>query len=155
MEVTTHMHANRIGHYRKNDIATADRKRLLIICYDTLIANLKLARSNLLEKKYDAKAKNITKSNEIITVLMEALDFEKGGTIANNLEAIYNYMLRRILHADVNRDINALDEIIGIAEELRGAWKQIFYEKRQAKNDYRIPNALESEMVTRNANSFA
>lgn len=147
------MYGNRIGNYQKNDIVTADPKRLVIICYGALIANLKLAKSSMLEKSYETKTKAITKSNEIIIVLMEGLDFEKGGAISINLDAIYNYMLRRILHADVNLDIEALDEIIGIAEELGDSWKQIFGKKQQANGDYHIPATPDA--IPRRAESVA
>ncbi|MEJ2658585.1 MAG: flagellar protein FliS, partial [Desulfobacterales bacterium] len=58
-----------------------------------------------------------------------SLDFEKGGAIAGNLNSLYNYMIRRILNADVNRDIEAIDEVIGMLEELRSAWQSIYMQK--------------------------
>ena len=35
-------------------------------------------------------------------------------------------MLRRILHADVKKDISAIDEVIGMLNELKSAWEEIF-----------------------------
>src|SRR3989339_125114 len=99
------MYGNRIGAYRKNDVITADSKTLVVMCYDALITNLKLAKVKYSEKEYEAKEKAVTKSMNVITALMEALDFAKGGQIAKNLDAIYSYMLRRITYADVNRDM--------------------------------------------------
>ncbi|RJQ51090.1 MAG: flagellar export chaperone FliS [Desulfobacteraceae bacterium] len=124
------MYGNRIGAYRKNDVITADSKTLVVMCYDALITNLKLAKVKYSEKEYEAKEKAVTKSMNVITALMEALDFAKGGQIAKNLDAIYSYMLRRITYADVNKDMAVFDELIRIAEELGGAWKEIFGKNR-------------------------
>jgi len=120
------MYENRVGAYRKNDIVTADPKRLVLMCYDALITNLKLVKARYLEEEYEAKAKAITKSMNVINVLMEGLNFEKGGQIAKNLDAIYAYMLRRIIYAEAHKDLTVFDELINIAEELGSAWKEIF-----------------------------
>jgi flagellar protein FliS len=77
------------------------------------------------EKDYEAKCKALTKAMNIIDELLYSLDFEKGGSIAGNLRALYNYMTNRILQSDVNRDIEGIDEVIGILTELLSAWKEI------------------------------
>ncbi|MBA4323355.1 MAG: hypothetical protein C0408_11115, partial [Odoribacter sp.] len=48
-----------------------------------------------------------------------------GGDISRRLQAIYNYVTVRILQADLNRDFDGFDEVIGIMTELLSAWKQI------------------------------
>ena len=134
------MYENRIGAYRKNDVVTADPKRLVLMCYDALITNLKLVKVRYSEKEFEAKDKAISKSMKILNALMEGLDFEKGGQIAANLDAIYAYMLRRITYADVHGDLTIFDELIRIAEELGGAWKEIFNgEKRPNGDDRTVP----------------
>ena len=133
------MYGNRVGAYRKNDIVTADPKRLVLMCYDALITNLKLAKARYLEKEYEAKEKALTKSMNVINVLMESLDFEKGGQISKNLDAIYAYMLRRITYADTHKDLAGFDELINIAEELGGAWKEIIDGRKGTAAD-KTPN---------------
>ena len=57
--------------------------------------------------------------------LQGALDFEKGGELATNLNDLYNYVTRRLLHINLRNDLVALDEIYGIMTEIREAWKQV------------------------------
>jgi len=113
--------------YQRTKVVTADPKRLVIMCYEEAIKNLKTARAKYLGGEYEAKGRAIQKAQDIISELKGALDFEKGGEIAKNLEALYNYMLRRTLEGDVKGDMNAIEEIEGILEELKGAWETIFY----------------------------
>ncbi|MBW1739573.1 MAG: flagellar protein FliS [Deltaproteobacteria bacterium] len=36
-------------------------------------------------------------------------------------------MTRRVLQADVKRDVKGLDEVAGMLEELKEAWEEAFY----------------------------
>ena len=123
------MYSNGIQSYVKTDISTSDPVKLVIMCYEGAIENLKLAKEKIKEKDYEKKAKAIIKAQDIIDELLCSLDFEKGGAIASNLSSLYNYMLRRILHGDVNRDISAIDEVIGMLDELLSAWQSIYLQK--------------------------
>ena len=125
------MYQNRVGAYQKNDVLTADSMTLVVMCYSAAISNLKIAKARYLENQFEAKGKAISKTVDIVSELMGALDFEKGGQVAGNLNAIYEYMLRRISQADVEQDMTALDETIKIFEELRDAWKEISSPKGQ------------------------
>ena len=119
------MYCNGIQSYRKTNVITSDPGRLVIMCYEGAIESLKLAKQKIKEKDYEKKEKAITKAQNIIDELLCSLDIEKGGTIARNLSSLYNYMLRKILHADVNRDERAIDEVIGLLNELLSAWQEV------------------------------
>jgi flagellar protein FliS len=96
------------------------------MCYEGAIDNLIIAKQKYAEKKYEEKSRHIIKAKDIIDELMCSLDFEKGGLIAGNLESLYNYMNRRILLADVNEDMGAIDEVVGMLRELLSAWEEVF-----------------------------
>jgi flagellar secretion chaperone FliS len=119
------MYCNGIQSYRKTNVITSDPGRLIIMCYEGAIDSLKLAKEKAQEKDHEKKAKAIIKAQEIIDELLCSLDLEKGSTIASNLSSLYNYMLRRIIHGDVNRDMSAIDEVIGMLNELLSAWREV------------------------------
>ena len=119
------MKSNGSRAYRKMTVITADPGKLVIMCYEGAIDQLKIAKMKYQEKEYEAKCKALKKAMDLIDELLFSLDFEKGGDISRHLEAIYRYMTMRILHADVNRDIDGIDEVIGLLTELLSAWKEI------------------------------
>lgn len=119
------MYQNRVGIYKRNDVLTADPTTLVVICYNSAISHLKLAKNRITEGDYETKAESVNKAIAIISELMAALNFERGGEISRNLDALYRYSIGRITHFGVNRDMSAADEVIGILEELRDAWKEI------------------------------
>ena len=123
------MVSNGIQSYRKTNVITADPKRLVLMCYEGAIENLKIAKNRYIEKDYEGKSTVVKKAQDIIDELLCSLDFEKGGAIARNLESLYRYMLGRILQGDVNRDISGIEEVIGMLNELKSAWEDVFYNK--------------------------
>lgn len=116
------MTGNGIQSYRKTNVVTADSGRLVLMCYEGAIDNLKIAIQKYRDKDYEGKYKAIGKAEDIIDELRCSLDFEKGGAIARNLESLYIYMNRRILQSDANKDTDGLNEVVGLLEELKSAW---------------------------------
>jgi len=114
------------GAYKQTNYLTADPVKLVIMCYEKTIDSLKTAKGYYQTGQYEAKAKSVQKAQDIISELNMALNFKSGGEVAKNLDILYKYMLRRILEADINRNLNILDEVIWMLEELNSAWKQIF-----------------------------
>ena len=137
--------------YRRTNVITADPKRLVIMCYEGVIENLKAGVQKIIEKDYEGKSRAIAQAQDIIYELLCSLDFERGGSIARNLESLYNYMLRRIMHADLNKDLSALNEVIRMLNELKSAWEKVF--SKQVKDVK--PEPLEFYEDRRQASGYA
>ena len=128
------MYRRKIDAYQRSDVLTADPLTLVILCYNSAISNLKMAQARFSEHQYEAKTIAISKAVDIIGELMSTLNFEAGGDIARNLNAIYRYALQRISYGDIHKDMSALDEVISILEDLRDAWKTINRAKNQKQD---------------------
>ncbi len=119
------MYCNGIQSYRKTNIITSDPTRLIVMCYEGAIDSLKRAKQKIHEKDYEGKGIAIIKAQDIIEELICSLDFEKGDEIANNLESLYTYMINRIVQGDLNKDVEPIDEVIGMLSELLSAWQEV------------------------------
>ncbi len=142
---------NGIQYYRRMNVITADPKRLVLMCYEGAIDNLKIGKQKIIEKDYEAKGKALIKAHDIINELLCSLNFEKGGIIARNLHSLYSYMLQVILHAQLKKDIKAIEDVIGMLEELRSAWEEVFY--KQVKDVK--PGSVELHEDRRQASGYA
>ena len=49
----------------------------------------------------------------------------RGGTVAAHLDDLYDYMTRRLLHANATNDVEVLDEVATLLRELRSAWTAV------------------------------
>ena len=141
------------ANYQRTEMMTADPKRLIILCYNRAINSLKLAIEYYTNGNYEAKAKEIQKVQDIISALRTALDFKQGGEVAVNLDALYSFMTRHIIEADLKKDLTALKSILGMLEEIESAWKEIFYGTQEDKIEY--PNILNKTLKERPAENRA
>ncbi|MFH1625838.1 MAG: flagellar export chaperone FliS [Pseudomonadota bacterium] len=110
--------------YQENQVKTAQDGQLILMLYDGAIKSLEQAKIKLKEGDYAAKDKLTCKAQDIISELLCSLNME-AGEIARCLQSIYDYVLRRILHASIHRDLKAFDEVIKLLKELEDAWKKI------------------------------
>jgi flagellar protein FliS len=143
------MYTKGVNAYRQTDVLTADPKKLVAMCYKGAIGSLKV----VIQKDVDAerKVKSMQKAMDIIQELNASLDFEKGGQIAKNLDSLYNYMLRRLLYGEAHRETDAVVEVIGMLEELKGAWEEVFFGKKASNTISPSPHVaeqFENQMLT-------
>ena len=107
-------------------IASASPHKLIVMLYDGALAALLKARTNMIAGNIPAKGSAISQAITIIdNGLRVSLDKEAGGEIAENLDALYDYMSRRLLHANLKNDVPAIDEVHGLLSDLREAWVAI------------------------------
>jgi len=112
--------------YKTANIDTADRGKLLLICYDVAIKHGTAAAETPSDfKNIEARNKHLYKMNDAIVELISSLNFEVGdGSIAKNLYQLYEYMQYRINQSIVHSDDNThIKEILTYLTELREAWK--------------------------------
>jgi flagellar secretion chaperone FliS len=80
------------------------------------------ARGSIVRKEHEARNNEINWIISVIDALRGALDFEQGGEIATNLDMLYDYMIRRLFTANVEQDVEALDEVASLLKEIKSAW---------------------------------
>lgn len=111
--------------YQQSNVFTSNPAKLVIMCYEGAISSLKLARNAYIEKDYETKGMALKKVIDIIHELNASLDMSKGGEVAANLRALYLYIIRILIEADLKSNLDAFDRSICILEELASAWKAI------------------------------
>ena len=73
-----------------------------------------------------AKGESLSKAISIISSGLQAsLDVNAGGELAQHLYALYDYMSRRLLLANLHNNPEYVEEVAGLLAELSGAWEMI------------------------------
>ena len=106
-------------------IATANSVQLTQMLFDGLLESLNVAKGHLRHGSMEQKARALSRAGRILGGLQEGLDFHRGGELAKNLNELYLYVSRRLVHVNAYNDVGALDEIFGLMSEIRGAWKTL------------------------------
>lgn len=110
--------------YLEKMVMTASPAKLVQMLYEKAVEVLKEAENLLADKKFVEFNEKVTRAQDIITELNLSLDIEKGGTIAQNLRALYNYMFQRLVEGNVKKDVEKIKEVRGMLEELLEVWKE-------------------------------
>ena len=119
--------------YQRTDVVTADPKKLVIMCYEGAIFSLKLAKAKFYAHDYEAKSKAIQNALDIINELRAALDFEKGGEIAKNLDSLYAFWTLHILKSDRHKDVRGLDKVTAMLEDIKSALEEAYFGQREGE----------------------
>ena len=106
-------------------VSGADNVQLIQMLFDGLIESLATARGHMERGSIVEKSKSLSRAGRIVVGLQGALDFEKGGDIARNLNDLYSYVTRRLFHVNANNDLEALQEVHNLMNEIRSAWLQV------------------------------
>ena len=106
-------------------VSKASSVELIQMLFDGLIESMSAAKGHIQHNNISEKSKAIARASRIVLGLQGALDFEKGGELAKNLDELYNYITRRLLYVNARNDLAALDEIHGLMTEIRSAWETV------------------------------
>lgn len=71
------------------------------------------------------KGERISKALGIIGGLRDALNAEKGGELALNLDRLYAFMQDRLTQANLKNDVSMLDEVADLLREVKAGWDGI------------------------------
>ncbi|MBD2812161.1 flagellar export chaperone FliS [Xenorhabdus sp. Vera] len=110
----------------ESEIMNASPYQLIQILFNGALSALR--RSIILMQQGNIPEKGLAISKAINIIdngLKEGLDFEKGGEVAQNLFDLYDYMSRRLLHANLRNDEKAITEVIDLLTEISDSWRQI------------------------------
>ncbi len=122
------MNARALNAYKNVDTQTAITEaspiELIVLVYARLIDNLRMAQKAMEEGKETAEY--VGKSIDLIQQgLAAALDTDKGGDIAANLGALYDWSIREILKARIKNNPAMLSGVIEVFRNLESAWAEI------------------------------
>lgn len=77
------------------------------------------------------RTQQINKACEIVVTLKGSLNFEQGGEVAENLDSLYDYMLRTLMQANRESDVAKVKEVSELIATIADGWSQIPAEEHQ------------------------
>jgi flagellar protein FliS len=125
--------------YRKIGIETsvdsASPHQLISLLFDGYMDALTQARGAMRLGQIEAKGKAIGRAARIIEEgLKSCLNLSEGGQLAQDLQALYDYLTTRLTLANLRNDEALVDECMRLVEPLRQAWRDIGHQVSAHKN---------------------
>ena len=123
---------NAYNQYKENSIFTASPEELTLMLYNGLVKFIMRGIDSIEKKSIQEANTNIIKAQNIVSEFMNTLDMNY--EISGSLDSIYDYMLSRLIDANVAKDKDILEEVLGFAKVLRDTWEQAMkISKKQGK----------------------
>lgn len=131
------MFSNPIAAYKQVDLESevrgADPHRLIILLFDGAESAMQQALYCMEANDIPGRSNALMKAIDIIlSGLSTSLNVEEGGELAHNLKALYDYMVSRLIHANVHQDAAAIREVQKLLGEISGAWREMGQNLRQS-----------------------
>ncbi|MDP1931195.1 MAG: flagellar export chaperone FliS [Gammaproteobacteria bacterium] len=118
-----------LAQYRKinteSGIDSASPHRLIQMLMSGALDRLAQAKGALERKDIPGKGLLLGKAISILAGLQASLDKSKSAEITANLDALYDYMQRRLLEANIKNDTTMIDEVSGLLRTVKSAWDEI------------------------------
>jgi len=113
-------------------VQSADPHRLILLLFEGAENALAMAKLHAEQGNIAGRGEAISKGIDIIANGLKAsLDIQQGGELAERLAALYDYMITRLLWANMKNDIPTLVEVQTLLAEIHEAWRLIEPGKQQ------------------------
>ena len=113
------------GTYKRVDVETASQGKLVVMLFNGAIQRAEEARRQVDKGSNEGVHNNLIRAQDIIAELRSSLDM-KTGTIAANLDRIYEYIQHLLVKANIRKDAEPIAEAIEHMTSMRDSWKDAF-----------------------------
>jgi len=108
--------------YLRNVVMSAPPERLHLMLYDGAIRFCRQARDAIGQKDIENSYDLLTRAQNIVLEMQNALRPEVAPELCEQMSALYGFIYRRLVEANVNKDVKAVDDALRILEYQRETW---------------------------------
>lgn len=122
---------NPYQQYEQQSVMTASPGELTLMLYNGCIKFIKMGIQHIEQKDIEKAHNAIVRAQDIIDELAVTLDMQY--EISEPMQKLYDYMGRRLIEANISKDIYILKEVEGLMVELRDTWADAIKINRQQR----------------------
>ncbi|MGN6371250.1 MAG: flagellar export chaperone FliS [Phycisphaerae bacterium] len=108
--------------YLKTKVMTASPEMLTLMLWDGAIRFAEQAKEAIRKKEIEGSFKALVRSQKIITELSTALNRSVNPDLCGKLAALYNFIYRRLVEANITKDEKLVDDALEIMRHQRETW---------------------------------
>lgn len=109
--------------YQTTRIETSSPGQLIQLLYNEAYRSAALGLQALQADDFEAANNRLIKVQEILTALVEALDFDV--PLSENLYQLYDFMLQQLMQANIKKDAALVESVLPLLKELRDTWAEM------------------------------
>jgi flagellar protein FliS len=114
--------ANPYSKYSNNKVFTASKEELVLMLYDGALKFCNQAMIAIENKDIDKANSSIVRVQNILREFQSTLDRQY--EISASLDSIYDYLYRRLVEANLKKDLEVMTEVRDFVRDLRDTWRE-------------------------------
>ena len=104
--------------------AYAQSTKLIEMLYDGILKFIFRTKKAIEAGDIEKKVYYINRANAIFVELLNSLDYSQGD-VAHYLSGLYTRQMQLLAMANIQNDINALNEVTNVVKQLSEAWREV------------------------------
>jgi flagellar protein FliS len=120
------------GEYLRNAVMTATPEQLHLMLYDGAIRFARQAREAIVRRDWDTSCEKLLRAQRIVGEMEAGLRPEVNAELCDQMAALYQFVYRRLVDANIKRDTGLIDEALRVLEHQRETWRILVDKIRQA-----------------------
>lgn len=117
------MNRDSINAYQRNAIMTASPAELTLMLYEGAIKFCNIAIMGIEQQDMEKAHINLKKAQDIISEFRITLDHKY--PVWEDFDRVYEYIYRRLVEANLSKDIEAVEDALKYIREMRDTWKEV------------------------------
>jgi flagellar protein FliS len=112
--------SNPYQSYQKQAVTTSAPEDLTLMLYQGMVKFIRLSKMALQNNTIEESHRYNLRAQDILSELMVTL--KPGNIISDSLLPLYDFMKYRLIEANLNKNLDMLEEVEGFALELSETW---------------------------------
>lgn len=112
-----------LNQYKQNSVLTATPEELTLMLYEGAIKFMNIAKYSIENKDTGKAHTSLIRAQDIIMELNYSLDMNYD--ISHELRSLYEFVLSKLIDANIKKDATAVDEAIYVVNEMKDTWKEV------------------------------
>ena len=109
--------------YLRDAVLTATAEQLQLMLYDGAIRFALQGRDAIQRKEFETSFDKLTRAQNIILEMQGGLNYDVNHTLCERMASIYNFVYRKLVDANVNRDVTHIDDALKVLRIERETWQ--------------------------------
>lgn len=119
------MYSNALSAYSQNSARIESPEKLILMLYEGILRFCGQAKKAIANDDIEKRVYWINRVTDIFAELINSLDYNKGGEVANYLNGLYCHQIYLLSQANISGEVEDIDTVIHVTKGLIEAWKDV------------------------------
>ncbi|CAM3804871.1 flagellar export chaperone FliS [Alkalicoccus chagannorensis] len=124
-------------------------QEITALLYEALLDKLNTAKTAIADRDYIEANQSIQRSVDILQRLGAGINYESGGIIAEQLDALYSYAVDTLIQANYDKSAEKIEAVEEVLAPVAASWREALKEEaapKKARQHQRV-SAYEQQMM--------